>query len=217
MKIKYIIPILVSLLILASYFSLQNHESHSEERIEFFMNKPYIAVVKELATKNSLEKMVQENDGFVKSKEWEFFNVEIPQRILRIREYKIDGKLKFVVEKMDADLGKLELPFVQEMHLDNVIFNVNTELEAPQKRVLLCSKKIEMSPLIEDDRMANRTHVVITSKLKVRKTIPFFTKSIMDNKVKQANLKDLDRLKANIMDASGHTIPITISRAIKKA
>ena len=92
MKIKYIIPILVSLLILASYFSLQNHESLSEERIEFFMNKPYVAVVKELATKNSLEKMVQENDGFVKSKEWEFFNVEVPQRILRIREYKIHSR-----------------------------------------------------------------------------------------------------------------------------
>jgi hypothetical protein len=173
--------------------------------------------VKELATKNSLEKMVQENDGSVQSKEWEFFNVEIPQRILRIREYKIDGKLKFIVEKMDADLGRLKLPFVQEMHLDNVIFTVNTELESPQKIVLLCIKKIEMSPMIDDDRMANRTHVVITSKLKVRKTIPFFTKAIMDNKVKQANLKDLDRLKANIMDASGHTIPITISRAIKKA
>ena len=217
MKIKYIIPILVSLLILASYFSLQNHESLSEERIEFFMNKPYVAVVKELATKNSLEKMVQENDGFVKSKEWEFFNVEVPQRILRIREYKIDGKLKFIVEKMDADLGRLELPFVQEVHFDNVIFAVNTELEAPQKSVLLCIKKIEMSPMIDDDRMANRTHVVITSKLKIRKTIPFFTKAIMDNKVKQANLKDIDRIKANVMDASGHTIPITISRATKKA
>ena len=61
-----------------AYFCLENHESYSKEEVAFTIDKPYLATIKGLATKNSLEKMVEENDGMLVYKNWESFDVEVP-------------------------------------------------------------------------------------------------------------------------------------------
>lgn len=213
---KYIIPLSTALLIAIGYLCLESHESQSTKQIEFVIEKPYLNIVKELATKNSLEKMVEESDGTVTRKNWEFMNIEVPDRILRLKAYKIDGLLKFVVEKKDHDLGDLKLPFVQKMNLDSSMLTIETKLEEPQTGIRAYEKKVEISPVTEDKRITPSTHVSIRSELKVRKTIPFFLKKNMDDKVSETNEKDLEQLKKNITGMAEQKSIVTFSRNLSK-
>jgi len=70
------------------YYTLIEHESSSLSEQSLVINKPYISVVKSLATKESLEKIVEENDGILRSKQWQNFTIDVPKRILKIKEYK---------------------------------------------------------------------------------------------------------------------------------
>jgi len=207
---KYILPVLGTILIAFGYFCLQIHESHSSEEIEFIMEKPYLQVIKGLATKNSLEKIVEDSDGVVTNKNWENFNVEIPQRILRIRDYKIEGTMTFTVEKKDKELGELRLPFIQKINLDKEIFSLKTNLTSPQPQILAYEKIVEISPSLED--ALPKTHVSAKSELKIRKTIPFFFKEYMDKKVAETNRRDLEQLKSNIMKISNQKSVVTFQR-----
>ena len=210
---KTILPVLFFLLVfLMGYLCLQSHESHSLVKTEFFIDKPYLTVMKGMATKNSLEKIVEDNDGVVTNKNWDHFQVEVPRRILRLKEYKLEGLLKFNVEKTDPSLGKLSLPFTQEIHLDDQVLLLRTKLAESQKHVIVCDKIVEISPILEDDGLLQRTHVSMKSELAVRKTIPFFFGKMMDDKVDQANKKDIERLKTNIINASGQKVLLTIIR-----
>ncbi len=211
-KIAVGLAALIALLFTAGYFCLKVHESESVETSDFVIESPYLLVIKGLASKNSLEKIVEENDGVVKNKNWDSFQVEVPRRILRIREYKLEGTMKFTVEKKDPDLGHLELPFVQEMHLDDQILSINTRLVSPQEHIASCQRTIEVSPSVEQGGLAERTHVSIKSELKVRKTIPFFFGKMMDERVARSNKKDLEQLKSNIMNTTGHKPQLTIIR-----
>ena len=197
---KYILPVLGTILIACGYFCMQIHESHSSEEIEFTIEKPYLQVIKGLATKNSLEKIVEDSDGVVTNKNWENFNVEIPQRILRIRDYKIEGTMTFTVEKKDKELGELRLPFIQKINLDKEVFSLKTNLTSPQPQILAYEKIVEISPSLED--ALPKTHVSAKSELKIRKTIPFFFKEYMDKKVAETNRRDLEQLKSNIQRTS---------------
>lgn len=207
---KYILPVLGTILIAFGYFCMQIHESHSSEEIEFTIEKPYLQVIKGLATKNSLEKIVEDSDGVVTNKNWENFNVEIPQRILRIRDYKIEGTMTFTVEKKDKELGELRLPFIQKINLDKEVFSLKTNLTSPQPQILAYEKIVEISPSLED--ALPKTHVSAKSELKIRKTIPFFFKEYMDKKVAETNRRDLEQLKSNIMKISNQKSVVTFQR-----
>ena len=207
---KYILPVLGTILIACGYFCMQIHESHSSEEIEFTIEKPYLQVIKGLATKNSLEKIVEDSDGVVTNKNWENFNVEIPQRILRIRDYKIEGTMTFTVEKKDKELGELRLPFIQKINLDKEVFSLKTNLTSPQPQILAYEKIVEISPSLED--ALPKTHVSAKSELKIRKTIPFFFKEYMDKKVAETNRRNLEQLKSNIMKISNQKSVVTFQR-----
>jgi hypothetical protein len=209
---KYIVPATATLLLLIGYLCLEKHESHSVETTEFTIEKPYLGVVKELATKNSLERMVQDSNGTITEKNWENFEVEVPKRPLRLKEYKLEGTLRFTVEKKDSDLGELRLPFVQEMHLDKQVLSLKTRLSSPQEKIPEYDKTVEISPLAEEGSPMPKTHVAIRSELKVKKTVPFFFKKFMDEKVAETNKKDTEQLKSNIMAISGHKTSISFRR-----
>lgn len=203
---KIIICVLaITIAVLTSAFlSLKNHESNSKEEVFFTIDKPYLAVVKDLATKNSLEKMVQEHNGVITDKNWENFTVEVPKRILRIKKYKINGCLKFTVEKKDKDLGDLKMPFVQEIYLDDKQFSIATKLSVPQKNILQYSKNIEITPK-EENGLPTKTNIYIKSELKVEKSVPFFFSGYMDEKVSKNNIDDLNELKTNIENISSQS------------
>ncbi|NBT57350.1 hypothetical protein EBT16_01050 [bacterium] len=207
---KYILPILGTIVIACGYFCMEVHESNSTEQIDFTIDKPYLQVVKGLATKNSLEKIVEDSDGVIEKKNWKNFNVEIPQMALRLKEYKLEGELEFTVNKKDHDLGELQLPFVQKMNLDKNLLSLDTGLTDPQPSIPVYNKTVEISPLVEEDIL--KTHVVAQSELKVKKTIPFFFKSHMDKKVAESNRRDLERLKLNIMSIAGQKSVVTFQR-----
>ena len=207
---KYILPILGSLILLLAYLCLEKHESHSEESLEFTIDKPYLQTVRNLATKNSLERIAEDNNATVTGKYWDHFNVEVPQKILRLKDYKINGTLRFTVSKEDPDLGDLRLTFVQDMDLDEHILRLNTKLLMPDPKIPVISKMVEISPLVEEDMP--KTHVLARSELKVRKTIPFFLRDHMDKMVEESNRKDLERLKNKIMEVSEQKNLITFQR-----
>jgi hypothetical protein len=116
------------------------------------VESPYLAVIKGMATKNSLEKIIEENNGVVKNKNWESFQVEVPRRILRIKEYKIEGIMRLHMKRRILTLVILELRFVQEMHLDDQVLFMNTRLVSPHEHVTACRRTIEVSPSVRAKR-----------------------------------------------------------------
>lgn len=190
-NIKY--KILISFILIAFAFSFSNHESYNESSIELQLDKPYILVTKELATKQSLEKTIEDNDAKLVSKEWESFVVEVPKRIIKLREYELLGKLNFSIEKESLDLGNIKLNFEQNIDINKNIFKIDTKLKESQKNVLVLNKLIEISPF------ENKTKLIIKSEIKIKKIIPFFAKKIMDKKVEEYNKKDLENLKNKLL------------------
>lgn len=192
-KILIAIVLLIATLAIGIFLSFKNNVSHAVKEESFVIEKPFIAVVKNLATKDSLERMIEESDATLIEKKWEYLDLEVPKRILRIKDYKLNGKLVFVIEKKDADLGDLKIPFVQNVHLDNNVFNVKTNLSSQQKNILFYEKVIEIKPL--DERSSK---VYLKSEIKIEKTIPFFFKNYMNKKVEQNNEQDFKELKNNL-------------------
>jgi len=212
LKKVLIFPSLILIIALAFYFSFLDYESCSSEKVSFVINKPYLTIIKDLAKKESLEKTIEDNDGKLVYKEWKNFVVEIPKKILRLREYKLEGKLDFVVEKKDNNLGNLRIPFEQNIHIDKQIFTIKTNLSEPQKNILAYNKVVEMGPSTLD---GVGTQVEINSELRIKKLIPFFLKEFMDKKVKEENQKDLEKLKKNLLNITQDSSPVGY-RVIKK-
>lgn len=201
---KFLFLISFIVVVTISFFQCcENHESYSIKSEEFIINKPFIIVVKGLAKKDSLEKMVEENDGIVSNKYWERFDVAVPQRILRIRDYEIDSTLKFKVIKKDGDLGELTLPFVQNMHLSKNELFINTSLIESTSSVVSYDKIIEITPIDEE-----KTQIKIKNEIKVKKYIPFFLKDMMNKRVEICNEKDLENMKENIFSISGPPVRV---------
>jgi len=197
--------ILISIFVIIVFFlSFRKHESYSEESTEFIVNKPFLLVVKELSNKASLEKIIEQNDAVVINKNWDNFDITIPQRILRIREYKIDGTMMFEIKKEDKDLGEIFLPFVQQIKLDKNEFKIETKLKTPQKNVIRYYKLIEINPVKNE----SKTHIMIKSDLKIEKTIPIFFQKTMNEKVEKINKNDMENLKQNILLILGPNINI---------
>lgn len=203
--LKYIIPALILLIPALLYLSLERHESHSERTIEFTIDRPFLQVVRNLATKNSLERIAEDNDATVTGKYWENFNVEVPQRILRIRDYRLDGTLKFTVERNDQDLGPLRLNLAQHMNLDDRGLRLDTGLVRPDPNVTELSKIVEITPV----RDSQATGVRVVSRIGVSKTIPFFLGDHMDLKVRDNNDEGLRRLRERIVEVSEQKGPVT--------
>lgn len=201
---KFLISVFVVLLLLAAcfYFSLIEHESYSSLEDSFVINKPYLSVVKSLASKESLEKTIEDSNGVLKYKHWSNFTVEVPKRILKLKDYKLEGKLEFAVEKKDESLGKLDLKFEQNVEVDKDVFHVVTNLKSPQENVLLCGKVIEITPIDEFS-----VNVKIKSEIKIKKLLPYFFKETMDKKVELNNMNDLELLKSNIINMSNNSGP----------
>jgi len=196
----------LSLAALLSFsLSITSHEYTSNEQKSFVINKPYLSVVKSMATKESLEKTVEEDKGTVTNKRWQNFTIEVPQRILRIKDYSLEGLLYFTVEKPGGDLGRLSLDFEQNISVNKNAFLVKINLREPQRNVKVYNKVIEISPLADDPL---KTQVFIRSELSVLKLIPFFFKSVMDKKVLDANSKDLESISHNIMRITEDTSPV---------
>ena len=191
MKNYIIITILLVIFCAFAFFSIIKHESLSEEEVSFVLNKPYINVVKSLSTKESLEKAIETNNAKLCEKYWEFFTIEIPRPIFRIRNYKLEGKLIFFVEKNDKELGYLYLPFEQNVTLNKNEFYIQIKLQQPQSNIIKYIKTIEINPL-ED-----QTKIKIKSELLVSKNIPFFLRKFMDNKVKNINIQKTIGKKKN--------------------
>jgi hypothetical protein len=203
--IKKISVVLMLLLIsLIIFVSFKEHESYGEESTEFIVNKPFLVVVKELSNKISLEKIIEQNDAVVINKNWDNFDITIPQRILRIREYKIDGTMMFEIKKEDKDLGEIFLPFVQQIKLNKNEFKIETKLKNPQKNVIHYYKLIEINPIKNE----SKTHIMIKSDLKIKRTIPIFFEKIMNDKVEKINKNDIENLKQNILLILGPNINI---------
>jgi ABC-type sugar transport system permease subunit len=206
--IKKILIISISFLIIlifGFYFSFIDYESYNNQEVNFVINKPYLSVVKSLATKESLEKTVEESNGRLRSKNWQSFVVEVPKKILRLKEYKLEGKLDFVVEKEDDSLGRLVLPFEQNVSVDKDIFHIKTNLKEPQKNITLYNKAIEIAPSLEDHL---KTQVSIKNEIKIKKIIPFFLKDFMDKKVEKTNKEDLENLRLNLLRSTQDVSPI---------
>jgi hypothetical protein len=205
--LKYLIPSLLVIAAIACYSCITEHESYSVETVEFVVEKPYLIVAKEVATKNSLEKIVEQQNGAVKGKQWTKFEVEVPQRILKLKEYSLNGEMNFVVEKNDPSLGNLILPFKQQIHMDRNMFLIETQLSESNRKIPTCSRNITISPNL-DDQSLPETHIKISSSLKVKTKIFFFLKDVMDQKVKESNKTEIENTKNTLMSITNDTSPI---------
>lgn len=189
-----VLILLISCAILC--FLNENHTKQSNIKQSFEVNKPYLNVLKDFSTKNSLEKIVEQNNAVLLDKKWEYLNLEVI-RIRKPRQWNVDGRLIFTIEINNSDLGKQKLEFYQDIDLKNNVMIIKNGLVSPGKSIILCEKTIKF---FEKDK--DKTLVEIESKLEVKKLIPKFFIEIMDKKVDENNLKEVENLKNNILEAT---------------
>lgn len=201
-KILVITLCIFLFLAISFYYCLVSYESYSSISDKFIIDKPYLSVVKSLATKESLEKAIEENEGTLSNKHWSNFTIEVPKRILKLRDYKLDGKLDFTVIKYDKSLGKLHLDFEQNIQIDKDIFKIEINLKKSQNKVLLYDKIINIR------HIDNKVEVEIKSDLKIKKTIPYFLKKLMDDTVKSNNITSVNQLKNNLINITNDSSPV---------
>jgi len=197
MQKKYIFPILFFVLLTISYFCFKNHESHSLKKIEFVIEKPYLNLIRNLAKKDSLEKIIEKNGIEITNKKWHEFIVDVPDRVIRLRQYKLEGHFEFTVVKKDNYLGKLILPFEQKTLVDFQDLIIKTKLIKPNDFVTFCEKKIKIYP---KNKM---TAIEVSSEIKIKKFIPFMFEELMDKKVNEFNEQDINNFKENLINISG--------------
>lgn len=176
---------------LALTFKVNISNSHIEESI--IIEKPFLVVLKNLAKKSSFEKIIEQNDANLIEKKWDYLNVEVPRRILRIKDYQLNGVMNFSIEKYDKDLGKLELKFIQNIHLDENLLIIKINLYEQHKNIILYEKNIKVQPI---DQKTSK--ISIKSEIKIKKYIPFFIKNNMNEKVQKNNEKDILNLINNL-------------------
>lgn len=169
----------------------KTHESNSDQQISFTIEKPYLEVVQNIAKKDFLEKIIEQNDAVLVEKTWKNFDIQVPQRVLRIKEYKIHGNLDFLIEKHDKFLGNLLIPFTQTINFDKNMLKIDTNLQKSHEKITFYEKNIEITPFLDE----NKTFVEIKSKLSIKNQIPFFLKETMDKKVDENNKKDVKKLE----------------------
>jgi hypothetical protein len=189
-----VLILLISCAILC--FLNENHTKRSNIKQSFEVNKPYLNILKDFSTKNSLEKIVEQNNAVLLDKKWEYLNLEVI-RIRKPRQWNVDGRLIFTIEINNSDLGKQKLEFYQDIDLKNNVMIIKNGLVSPGKSIILCEKTIKF---FEKDK--DKTLVEIESKLEVKKLIPKFFIETMDKKVDENNLKEVENLKNNILEAT---------------
>lgn len=190
-----VLILLISCAILC--FLNENHTKQSNIKQSFEVNKPYLNVLKDFSTKNSLEKIVEQNNAVLLDKKWEYLNLEVI-RIRKPRQWNVDGRLIFTVEVNNSDLGKQKLEFYQDIDLKNNVMIIKTGLVSPGKNIILCERTIKF---FEKDQK-DKTLVEIESKLEVKKLLPKFLIKTMDKKVDENNLREVENLKNNILEAT---------------
>ena len=190
-----VLTLLVSGAILC--FLNENHVKESNIEQSFEVNKPYFSVLKDFSAKNSLEKIVEQNNAVLLDKKWEYLNLEVV-RIRKPRQWNVDGRLIFTIETKDNDLGKQKLEFHQDINLKNNVMLITTGLTSPGKNIISCERTIKF---FEGDQK-DKTLVEIESKLVIKKFIPSFFIKTMDKKVEENNLREVENLKNNILEAT---------------
>lgn len=189
-----VLILLISCAILC--FLNENHTKQSNIKQSFEVNKPYLGVLKDFSTKNSLEKIVEQNNAVLLDKKWEYLNLEVV-RIRKPRQWNVDGRLIFTIETKDSDLGKQKLEFYQDINLKNNVMIIKTSLVSPGNNIIVCERTIKF---FEEDQK-DKTLVEIESKLLVKKMVPKFFIKNMDKKVDENNMKEVENLKNNILEA----------------
>ena len=89
---------------------------------------------------------------------------------------------------------KTRLHFNQFVDYSQGILQIITKLETPDKNILICEKTIQIIDQI------NNTKVNVKTTLVVKKYIPKYFVKLMDDKVKEHNLKDIQKIKDNLIN-----------------
>lgn len=191
MKILLVILILLLCTAFAVPVCFTSHIASTQDTTFFIIEKPFIEIFKKLANKNSLEKIIQQNNDTLVDKNWEYLNVEII-RILKPKSWTINGKMNFTVDTNND--FKTRLHFNQFVDYSQGILQIITKLETPDKNILICEKTIQIIDQI------NNTKVNVKTTLVVKKYIPKYFVKLMDDKVKEHNLKDIQKIKDNLIN-----------------
>ena len=191
MKILLVILILLLCTAFAVPVCFTSHIASTQDATFFIIEKPFIEIFKKLANKNSLEKIIQQNNDTLVDKNWEYLNVEII-RILKPKSWTINGKMNFTVDTNND--FKTRLHFNQFVDYSQGMLKIITKLETPDKNILICEKTIQIIDQI------NNTKVNVKTTLVVKKYIPKYFVKLMDDKVKEHNLKDIQKIKDNLIN-----------------
>lgn len=202
---KLLIPFFVTLVVAGFYCSMTEHNSSSTESSEFVVEKPYFSVAKTIATKKTLEKIVEKEGGLVTNKEWIKFELELPRRPLKMKEFRLEGEQNFTVSKKDQYLGNINIDLTQKIHMDKNMLGISTDLKNPHASIKKYSKTIEINPV---ENNINQTKIKIKSDISVSKKIPFFFEKSMDKRLNEINAKETDNVKKTIMSETQDTSPV---------
>lgn len=203
MNVKYIkyVCLLIIILFIAYKRTFYQNVSSSEINASVLVDQPYKITIRELLSKDSLELLAEKNNISILKKEWKNLELEIP-RILRIRQYKVSGEMFIKARIEDSYFGNLLIDLCQDIDLNKDFLRIKVTMLPNEIGVTNFEKVIDIANL--DDK----TKIVVQSKIEIEKSIPFFAKDFMQNKVDEFNQQDVDKFLNGLVEIITRKIEI---------
>lgn len=185
MRLRIVVPLLASAVIVAALCCLRRHRSESVECVEASLSRPYPRVLLALGQKSSFESILSSGGATLVSKEWDDFKVDL-RTVPRLSSWEIRGQGRFRVRSESGDFsGEMEL--TQSVDADRSGIRVLSELPEPSGFVRVCSTETSIS---NSDPVTIR----VEGRIVYERTVPFWACVDVDERVRNHNRRRLEAM-----------------------
>lgn len=178
MRLRLLLPILVSAVVLSLAFSVRRHRVESEESAEARLGSSYIKSIAALADKKTMESILEADGAELLEREWEEFHFDL-RKIPRLSSWELSGRGKFRVRSSGKNFSG-EMSMVQEVHADKSGLKASSRLTKPagfvRKHETITSITAGSPPVLR-----------VESRIVYERLVPFWMAEDLDSRVREYN------------------------------
>jgi len=184
-RLKLIIPVVVSALIIALLFSAKVHRTESVETVEMELASPYLKALASMGQKSSFESILSAGGTKLVERVWDEFKFDL-KRAPRLSSWEMHGSGRFKVRSENDDFSG-EMEILQTVDADREGIWVSSNLSKANR----CVVEYETKTFISNSKPSV---VRIENRIVYKRLIPFWMAKEVDSKVREHNKKKLDAI-----------------------
>lgn len=204
MRLRFVIPIVVSLVIVALICCVRRHRTESVECAEATTQASYLRAVASLGDKKVLEGVISAGGGELVEREWDEFAFDFGAHP-KLSNWEISGHGRFKV-RSSTDEFKGDMTLVQTVAADREGFTARSEMAKPEAFVKACETSVSVTG-------SKTTTLKVSSRIVYERFVPFWMAGEVDSRVASYNKKRvgamLEVMRSAVEDSSSQRTPHT--------